>query len=94
MRNGHLLVRAFRDRNIENDHEGEAVKTSVSQSVYASPVLATKMLHVRARPAAVPQASGKRDKARTTRDAFLEIRKSTVVVKSPKHLIVKHESAT
>jgi hypothetical protein len=76
--NAHLIVRAFRERDIEKEDEDEYennVKASIRAAVYASPIIATKTIHVRARPAAVPHAKGKRDKARTTRDAFLEIRK-------------------
>ena len=95
--NAHLIVRAFRKRDIETEDEDEYennVKASIRDAVYASPIIATKTIHVRARPAAVPHAKGKRDKARTTRDAFLEIRKGTVVIKAPKHLGDKYDSVT
>lgn len=89
--NAHLLVRAFRERNV-TDVDGE--ETHFLAAVYAGPVLATKTLHVRARPAAVPQAQAKRDKARSARDAFLEIRKTTVTIHASKYSHGNHDPVT
>lgn len=92
--NAHLLVRACRDRNIENENKDDAVKTGLFEATYASPIIATKMLSVRARPAAVPQANRKRDKARTSREAFLETRKTTLSLKAPIGFAGELESVT
>jgi len=81
--NVHLLVRACHDRHVF-DAAGEA--TRIRDAASATAILATKVLHVRARPAAVPQATGKRDRARKGREAFLEIRKTTVHLQVPELL--------
>jgi hypothetical protein len=78
--NAHFLVRACHDREIVSEIEAES---SLRTSVYATPVLATNTHFVRSRPAAVPQATGKRDKARKEREASLEIRKATVEMQPP-----------
>ena len=61
--NAHLIVRACSERKtIGEDKTASGIRSAVT----ATPILATQTLHVRARPAAVPQATGQRDKARTT----------------------------
>jgi hypothetical protein len=82
--NAHFLIRAFRERNVtDEDH----VETKIHEAVYATPILATKTLSVRARPAAVSHAKGNRDKARTAREALMEIRKTTLHLQPPVHLL-------
>jgi hypothetical protein len=78
--NAHFLIRAYRERNVTDEND---VETKIRKTVYATPVLATKTLSVRARPAAVPHAKGKRDKARTAREALMEIRKTTLHLQPP-----------
>ncbi len=87
--NAHLLVRAYRERNVTDENGDDACIRSV---IEAAPVIATKTRPVHARPAAVPHAQGKRDRARSAREALLEIRKATVAVKMPKHLNATGES--
>jgi hypothetical protein len=81
--NAHLLVRACKDRHIQ-DEDGEASR--IRTAAYAAPIIATKVLQVRPRPAAVPHATGKRDKARKAREAYLEIRKTTMQLQVPELL--------
>ena len=89
--NAHLLVRACHERKATvPDADGETAR--IRTAAYDAPIIATKTLSVRARPAAVPQAQGKRDRARAAREAFLEIRKTTLQMRPPNLLLQKHDS--
>lgn len=89
--NSHLLVRACHERKTTaTDEAGEV--TRIRTAAYAAQMIATKTLHVRARPAAVPQAQGKRDRARSAREAFLEIRKVSLRIQPPDLLQQKYDS--
>ena len=61
-------------------------------AVHTAPIIATKTLLVRAWPAAVPHATGRQDRARTVREAFLEIRKTTLRIQPPDLLQHKYDS--
>lgn len=89
--NAHLLVRACYDRHVTDEHD---TPTRIRAAVYGEPIIATKTLHVRARPAAVPQATGKRDRARTTREAFLEIRKTSLTMEASQRLRDRYDAVT
>ena len=84
--NAHFLLRAWHDREVTSvTEEEEVLRTSLRTAVYATPVLVSKTLQIRSRPAAVPHAKSPRDRARKAREAVLEIRKATVEIQPPGH---------
>jgi hypothetical protein len=80
--NSHLLVRLCQDRAIE----GIEPYNHIRNAVYATPVIATKEVFVRAKTPSVSGTRNKRQQVRKSRDTILEIRKATVTISPPSQL--------
>jgi hypothetical protein len=77
--NAHLLVRLCQDRVIEGIEPYHPIRSTV----YATPVIAAKNVFVRARTPSVSATRNTRQQVRKSRDALLEIRKTTVMISPP-----------
>ncbi len=84
----HLLIRACQDRSVTTENEG---RDHLRDAVMASPVRATKTIHVRGRVPAVSCCKSPRQQPRKSRDAEMEVRTASLTVNVPGPLKSKYD---